>query len=115
KHAKQHEGVDKEEKTMKHHYLKSQRGLQRAFIKKNMLSEACEATGRKGSSENRDPITDLGPRLSLVEQVDPVEPPCPATGHEEGIPRRSISGEHPPKGHCQARPQHLLMRWKMDH
>ena len=32
KHVKQQEGVDKEEKTMKHHYSENQRGLQRAFI-----------------------------------------------------------------------------------
>ena len=64
KHAKQQEGVDKEEKTMKHHYSKSQRGLQRAFIQKSNKNQSLKTKKKiiqkEGSSENRDPTTDLG-------------------------------------------------------
>ena len=61
-HAKEQGGVDKEEKTMKHHYSKSQRSLQRAFIQKSNKNQSLKTEKgiiqKEGSYENRDPTTD---------------------------------------------------------
>ncbi|KAF3603328.1 hypothetical protein F2Q69_00035033 [Brassica cretica] len=87
---------------------------------------------KEGSSENRNPTTDLGvaareklpdwwlipPDRNKWRQYSSfgfqsstcfsshsfmsshlAEPPCPGPGYEDETPRRSISGECPPKGH----------------
>ncbi|KAH0862619.1 hypothetical protein HID58_079830 [Brassica napus] len=104
KHAKQQEGVDKEEKTMNHHYSKNQRGYKEPLFKKATKTRVSKQ--RKESFRNKAPLRIANPQRISGWQPgrssptdDPGEPPCPAPGHKEGIPRRSISGERPPKDH----------------
>ena len=69
KHAKQQEGVDKEEKTMKHHYWKSQRGLQRAFFLKKKSNKNHNLKQRKELFKEKAP-----PRIATPQQISGWQP-----------------------------------------